>query len=299
MGGEEKGQDEQGGTIYIRSNVTCWNIDSMFTNNTGGDAVLNMLYDTYASNINCTYIFNEGMAGAINSRYDFELINRRTRFISNIGEWSGVIYMSFRGTCINIDTSFLDNTASIYGGGLFGYTDVQVINNRSKYIGNTGGAGGIMLWTRGTCRNTDSIFADNYFTFYGGAMYVIYDGSVTNINCTFIENEGGRDGGAIYARFDTYIENIGCRFISNKARYGAVFYFRDGVTCLNIDSIFLKNYAFSGGGVMHLFRGINSSNVRCNFTQNKGNQFGHLRMYYTMKKPACRTSRKSMGYKTP
>ncbi len=54
-------------------------------------------------------------------------MNTETRFISSKGEKGGAIYIADQGICINTDSEFWDNSASIHGGALYGTDNIKVV----------------------------------------------------------------------------------------------------------------------------------------------------------------------------
>ncbi len=266
---------EHGGAIYIRNRGNCTNYKSSFVSNHA---------DSYG--------------GAINVYIDGQLINNETRFLSNTAKKGGAIYMEDRGRCINTECSFLNNAVSHEGGNIYGWKNIEVINTRSRFHGNTGQWGGaIYMQDKGRCTNTNCIFQDNYVSLYGGAIYgwkdieiittgtrflsntaeyggAIYiqeQGRCTNTNCTFLNNSVTVEGGALYGWKDIEIITTGSRFINNRAgdSGGAITSDTRG-KYINIGCVFIKNNAAGAGGAMAFWRGINCTNINCHFTQNSG-----------------------------
>ncbi len=90
-----------------------------------------------ATNLNSSFINNEGYSGAINSLYDVNIINIETQFRSNTGHFGGAIHLKYQGRCINSDSSFQNNVALFSGGAIYSQFDVEVENNGSVFFNNT------------------------------------------------------------------------------------------------------------------------------------------------------------------
>ncbi len=153
--------------------VTCINTDSLFAHN-------------FASS-------NTGSSkgGAISGRLDVKVTNNKTHFINNSANYGGAMYVRNRGSCINIDSVYKDNSGLSGGGAIYIRYDVELINTGTRFISNVGERGAaIYLAYDGSCINTDCIFEDNFSPGYGGAMALWNGVKCTNVNCTFTNNKG-------------------------------------------------------------------------------------------------------------
>ena len=245
---QDNSVSETGGAIYGWTDIELINYASKFCNNRGesGGAI------SYSVRGNCTntashFLDNSASdkGGAIYPYTDVKILNNATIFRNNTGKWGGAIRMEKRGNCTNIDCSFLENSAFGGGGGIYGWTHIELINSGTRFLTNTGKDGGaIYIGDHATCINTD---------------------------CTFQSNSASKEGGAIYGWIEVEIINNGTRFINNRADiHGGAILNQDRGKNINIDCKFIKNKAGASGGVMGFWRGINCTNINCNFTQNTG-----------------------------
>ncbi len=78
------------------------------------------LYSSTIKNIQSLFQYNSAQAGygIIYSRYNVDIMNTTCRFISNMAQFGGAIYIKDGGTAINTDCDFIDNYALSDGGGI-------------------------------------------------------------------------------------------------------------------------------------------------------------------------------------
>ncbi len=146
-----------GGTIDLKGDITSFNIDCIFANNTSegyeGGGAFNMEYNVSVTTVNCTFMHNKGAnAGAMHGHYGVEIVNTNSKFMRNHGRQGGAINIGYR-QC----------TSSLYPG---------VPCHNSRLI------------------NTNCIFEDNYASDIGGVMVLWYGVNSSNINCNFTQNQG-------------------------------------------------------------------------------------------------------------
>ena len=101
-----------------------------------------------------------------------------------------------RGTLNVTNTTFSDNSATAYGGGIENYHGTLTITN-SAFTGNTANDGGAIYNSNGVISLTDVTFSGNSATHSGGGMYN-NNSSAMLTNITFSGNSATGDGGAIY-----------------------------------------------------------------------------------------------------
>jgi len=188
---------------------------------------------------------------------------------TNSNGHGGAILWSANGGQL-IDSTFVNNTASVHGGAIRWNGNNGKISN-SVFENNTvNGYGGAITWhgTGGTIESsnftnntavyggaicidaasasntiTNSLFTDNNAT-EGGAIYNNYAGSKI-IDSTFIKNNGGK-GGAIFLNRAAELSRL--VLINNTADYGGALY----VNAANVvfsSSVIMKNSANFGGAI--------------------------------------------------
>ncbi len=208
-----------------------------------------MVSSVMVTNINTTFLHNNGFAGVLFGEDNVEIINIGSVYMYNRAEDGGAILIVLGTTCINTDTIFAHNyassiTRSSNGGAIHGRSDIKIINNRTHFINNSAN--------------------------YGGAMYVRNRASCINIDSVYSDNSGLSGGGAIYIRYNVELKNTGTRFISNIGERGAAIYLAYDGSCINTDCIFEDNFSPGYGGAMALWNGVKCTIVNCTFTKNKG-----------------------------
>ena len=133
------------------------------------------------------------------------------------------------------------------------------------------------FYTNITIRNTT--FKNNQAQMYGGAITIERRSIMKNIDCIFEQNAAKMQGAVIYAKSTVFIRNIRCLFqknICNDPNYyynsGGALHLEDGVTCLNIGSIFKHGSAKYGDAVF--LRRAELYNFNCIFVQNHALGYG-------------------------
>ena len=268
-----------GGAVFIFAGDNV-NVYGEFRNNVAkadGGAV-NFKIKTINSNINATFIANTAGddGGAVSFSYDAENVSVYGEFRNNVAKYGGATYFYNKITNLNINASFIDNSASIasdrsgIGGAVYISNEVSNLTINSIFIHNTakdrGGAIGV-----GTASNSNinAKFINNTAG-NGGANYF---GTANNVNITgeFINNKATRSGntnGGSANYFNKAVTNvhISGNFISNTIKGSslthneATNYFKETATNVDISGKFINNTGqrliyiakvTSGGNVIH------------------------------------------------
>lgn len=172
----------------------------------------------------------------------------------------GTIYITDSAQYTINNCTFIDNSASYFGGAIYnGAKDNDLTIKNSKFINNKiflneGGA----VYSRGNLVVENSYFEKNKAYLDGGAISC--DGYVDLINTKFISNDAFKEekrltvyGGAVSSKKGIYVEN--CLFSNNSADNGGALFSRGDVIVKN--SSFNKNIAFGSGGAIY----VDSSNA--------------------------------------
>jgi hypothetical protein len=162
------------------------------------------------------------------------------------GEGGGTL-VALESTVHFFNTSWLNNSAVNYGGGLAVENNSKVYINNSQFIANRtnlpnhspyAAGGGIHVFNS-TLRVSNTRFEDNQAGYVGGGLYALgtWSDPVTTpksdvivANSTFINNQALRDpsvnqtfpteGGAIHAENQTLLRVFNSRFTTNQANTG-------------------------------------------------------------------------------
>ncbi len=143
------------------------------------------------------------------------------------------------------------NATSVASGTVLGCDSGTVLDGfeivRGRTPASNSGAGlYVDAYTAGTRPEfIDLVFADNYSSYYGGAVYVA-TGRPWFEGCTFMGNQGTY-GGAIYAYSNTAVDIVDCMFLGNRAYTfsGGAIRASTAVT-LNIENSFFAGNASNG-----------------------------------------------------
>ncbi len=214
------------GTLHLRYNVKCINIDTSFISNAarwmgGSIYIANRVNLT---NINSSFISNSAhiMGGALYSRNSFT---------------ASPPYNRFTTVCLNTNCKFLNNTSRFHGGALRFEHSRNILFSKCTFIHNKvilgqGGAGFIVH-----CRNIEirnSKFTMNTARNGAGALLIrgqddqkIIRMNVSITDSFFSENRSPSSGAAIYFLaksrfhkqsylFDVFYSLISCKFSSNS-----------------------------------------------------------------------------------
>ena len=168
----------------------------------GNGAVIDMA----GSNIRAFYVTASGV-----TIKDLTIKNAH----SNDG-MAGAIYFSSSGTVENCN--FINNSASMYGGAMYGGSAVNC-NFEGNSVTSSRGCGGAMY--NGSAVNC--IFTGNTAGYGAGAMY---RGSA--VNCNFVDNSASIIGGAML-----FGSAVNCNFVGNSAKvHGGAMYEGYKMNCI-------------------------------------------------------------------
>ncbi|MCL2116043.1 MAG: hypothetical protein FWH29_07470 [Methanobrevibacter sp.] len=292
-----------GGAIYL-INSTLTVFDSNFINNTvanlGGaiyfsNSVVNIKNSNFINNSAIDFRGSSSGGGAIFNSISTSFNLTNSTFINNYvitrdgyGDSGGAIYNSGNFSSI-VNTSFINNSASL-GGGIFNNgINFSVVN--STFRANNAG-GGAAIENRGSnvivvnstftannasagaIYNTNTNFTVLSSTFtaniavMGGAIYNTNGANFKVINSTFTDNDASMYGGAIYTVFARNFSVFNSTFYNNTAtELGGAIHSTGVLSIVNvIDSTFIDNNAIYGGAICH--DGENCTVVNSTFINN-------------------------------
>ncbi|WP_020599170.1 LamG domain-containing protein [Spirosoma panaciterrae] len=161
------------------------------------------------------------------------------------GATGGAIYNNGgRPTLTNC--SFINNTASNYGGAIYNENNSRPTFNNCNFQNNTAANKGGAIYNLSSSPSlTNCSFLNNKTSNYGGAIYY-YNSSPSLTNCSFLNNTSN-NGGAIY--YSISIPSLtNCSFIGNSATNegGAIDY--QSTTATLVNCAFLANQCSNGPG---------------------------------------------------
>ncbi len=270
-----------GGAYYwgLKGNGTI--INSTFINNTAneGGAVL-WYYGDDGTILNSTFINNTATidGGAIQAVVSNNFKADNNLFIKNYAkETGGAILLGSKSTTKMIayitNSQFINNTASINGGGINVFMITGIIENNTFDNNTATTNGGAINIESGDAYNiTNNNFTNNTATSRGGAIYLTGSTYTAIINfCNFEKNYASDVGGGI-ANFNSKTNITNSNFTNNTATRGG------GLACVAnnnyvYNSKFTNNYAAAnGGGIFwnNAYGTISNSILNNNFAESNG-----------------------------
>ena len=290
--------NSQGGSIYVNSSATNMKVyNSIFRDGStaGSSSDSGAIHWASADGalINSTFINNYAPddGGAIYWTGARAFIFNSTFMSNRVGDDAILYLASTNGSAGNL--KFLSNTPNYYGP--FTCNAVNCVLYNSTFMNNVAGRyGGGLCWFGSKGLINNCTFKDNSATSnLGGAMYISSADCVVN-NSKFYNNKVSsvNNGGAIYWNGANGLLN-NSEFVGNSAQYGGAIYWsgtnarvyntvfeRNKATASNygggaifsansgtvVNSTFILNSAYSGGGV---FANVTTWKFeRTNFTNN-------------------------------
>ncbi len=271
------GSELNDGSVLSITNSEVHINQSQFISNVARNGVIYATQYVHLTNVNSSFIgsYAKGSGSVIYMVNNSTLMNIFCIFQNNTsGYQGGVFYMEQNVENINIDSSFMSNGA-LQGGSIYMKTFITSAIVNCSFSSNkvplgrvNGGIGGVLFMDN----NVESIIDDSIFNENeaesGGAIYIGNSVNVSVINSRFFRNYG-YSGGVINtnSHMKCYFRNNS--YINNRGFFGGVFIAVLFVNITNVDSIFSRNSADSGG-VMFLYEIVYCSIVNCTFTHNTG-----------------------------
>ena len=147
--------------------------------------------------------------------------------------------------------SFKDNTAAVYGGGLYGKNGSSPTLGQTTFSGNLSATwGGGMYNLGGSPALTHCVFVGNSAVDDGGGMYNIAGSNPTLTGCLFSGNSTDDNGGGMFVQSSSLMA-VDCTFSSNwSGGDGSGAYLNNSDLTLT-NCIFVGNQADDRGGGMH------------------------------------------------
>lgn len=274
----------------IQGPVILNNITLINANGTKGGAVYNE--NCHVTMTNIDFANNTGTSGGAIYNYEQGFVEiRYSNFTNNAGKKCPAIYNLGK---MNIEDSIFTRNFGVYMGSAIRNLEGGIITiTKCNFTNNYAENGGAIT---NECKVTisSSYFANNSATYYGGAIYNIFDsetlirdtcfinnsaefgGAVHNygelkiFRSPFSNNTASSNGGAIYNDHYGQLTLDSSVLDNNSAMNGGAIYNSDKIEI--DDSIFSNNNAYSRGGV--IYNTGNADMLRNELTNNSALNYG-------------------------
>ncbi len=187
------------------------------------------------------------------------------------------------GNPVIVNSTFCQNTADNYGGGLYLKYVEQAKIERCVFIDNSSGYGGGGIGIDGYSSSllSQCVFENNKAETYGGGIYNSDDCNVIINKCIFNCNSAGSGGGAIFNKGDNVTPTYDCLFTNNKADLGGAILNSNDCNYLINSCRFNGNLANNNGGGIYNRARSSPTLLNCEFSGNIArNQGGAIHSSY-------------------
>ena len=193
----------------------------------------------------------------------------------------------------SIDASSINITDIIFmngnNGAIFFNNEIYNSNINATFINNTASLYGGANWFNGGVFNSTvtGTYTNNTAIDGGGANF--FSGSVLNstVSGTYTNNNAGLDGGANYFfGGDPYNPNIVSNstitgtYTNNKADEGGANHFSSNVLNSTVSGTYTDNKANEDGGANYFYNNVSNTNITGTYTDNKAEQHGGANYFY-------------------
>ena len=219
---------------------------------------------------------NANRGGAIRVYNAIDNVNIDATFINNTAEYyGGANYFENTVSNVNISGTYINNTAD-YGGANYFHNTVSDSYISGTYINNTAEHYGGANYFLEVVSDSDisGTYINNTAEHYGGANY--FYGTVSNVNIsgTYINNTAEHYGGANYFHSTVSDSDISGTYINNTAINGGANYFNNAVSNVNSSGTYINNTAEHYGGANYLFNTVSNVNISGTYINNTADRTG-------------------------
>ena len=219
---------------------------------------------------------NANRGGAIRVYNAIDNVNIDATFINNTAEYyGGANYFENTVSNVNISGTYINNTAD-YGGANYFHNTVSDSYISGTYINNTAEHYGGANYFLEVVSDSDisGTYINNTAEHYGGANY--FYGTVSNVNSsgTYINNTAEHYGGANYFHSTVSDSDISGTYINNTAINGGANYFNNAVSNVNSSGTYINNTAEHYGGANYLFNTVSNVNISGTYINNTADRTG-------------------------
>ena len=173
-------------------------------------------------------------------------------------------------------SSFVNNTANVYGGVLSCKREMKSLIEKSNFSNNTAHDSGAVIYVvedTNTIIHKQCIFTQNSAV-YGGVLVVMKNSAITVDEGMFSNNTAHIDGGILYARTQCTVFMVSSSFISNKAINNGITLASESSSIELDSSTFRYNEAGHDGGAVYVYDNSTTTISSCNFTSNMAGDSG-------------------------
>ena len=219
---------------------------------------------------------NADYGGAIRVYNAIDNVNIDATFINNTAEYyGGANHFNNAVSNVNISGTYINNTAKYYGGANYFNNAVSNMNISGTYINNTADYGGANYFVRTVSDSYISgTYINNTANRSGGAN--CFEGAVSNVNIsgTYINNTAESDGGANYFPSTVSDSDISGTYINNTAsNKGGANYFPSTVSDSDISGTYINNTA-DYGEANYFRNAVSNVNISGTYINNTANGTG-------------------------
>jgi|GEM_PF-2599247 len=239
------------GTLYIASSAILLNTAEDF-----GGAIHSQNNGTVTIS-ESTVHYNSAKSGAGISNRDnsiVQILNSTIKHNSSTGFYGGGLFNYSDGQMIITDSTIRDNTAPVAGGGIYNYNSADMTLTRTTISENTASDfGGGVYNDRAMLEITDSVIRGNTVLEYGGGIYNTVGGLVAISGTTINNNTANLSGGGINNKSSGQITIANSTVYGNSAldRGGALFLVNNTMGLSKIINTTISNNSATndGGGL--------------------------------------------------
>ena len=124
-----------------------------------------------------------------------------------------------------------------------------------------------------TASGFKSIVDSNYASLTSSSPIMLISSKMDTKNCVFKNCKNANKGGVIYVGSGSTLSDTGSTFTHNLAKDGGVIFAEKGIISL-ANSIFVENYAVSGGAIELTSESTSGTIINTNFTSNYASSQG-------------------------
>jgi len=170
---------------------------AIYRNNGGG--VFNSSNATFN---NCRITGNESQYGAAMRNYGASTITNCSFIDNTATSMGGGIYASVYSPIIT-NCTFKQNKASLYGGAMYNFDASPIVTNCSFTVNSAVTGAGMYNTADAAPKISNSIFTGNVASSDGGGMYNTSSSQPKITNCLFSKNMAANDGSAMYVTYNS------------------------------------------------------------------------------------------------
>ena len=251
------GTGASGGAIYATDAVVTVTSCTILHNtgvHGGGVFLENALLETDHSSFADNTASKSG--GALYMEASNVTVGATVLFQRNGASFGGALYVgrSSNLTLAGDNISLANNTASVFGGGLYAYQSTGYLTGNAALVGNTAEFGGAIFTDNGSFSIIGDMLLSNNFAgdsggaFYGGLSVFDIAGTIICDNNSALFGGGGLN---LWASNMTIQPLAEAAFIGNTAEFGGAAYMSTSTFAMDGDVLFSDNTVRLSGGALY------------------------------------------------